>query len=177
MMFIFFVGIGQTDAKKIKNSFKIEKEKAAKPAKGEFADGKEIDGKEINVSDTFIDLSATGETEDEEQSLVNDLRKCSYAGFDKEMNSNIESFILVNPTGHSITGFRVRIDYLDMKGRMLHSRVVTLGCDVPPGENRRFDIKSWDKQHVYYYYLGNPPRRVATPFQVVFTPETFWIKE
>lgn len=104
-----------------------------------------------------------------------DLKGCSFAGYDKEANSNKESFLIVNSTDHEILGFCVRIDYLDMKGRMLHSRIVEEKCDVPPHEARRIDIKSWDTQHTYYYYLGNEPKRVATPFQVSFTPVSYII--
>ena len=64
-----------------------------------------------------------------------------------------------------------------MKGRMLHSRIVELDCEVPPEESRKFDITSWDKQHTYYYYLGNEPKKVATPFQVKFLPLSFRVKE
>lgn len=104
------------------------------------------------------------------------LKECSYAGYEKEANSNIESFILLNPGDTEILGFRVRIDYLDMKGRMIHSRDIEESGIVPPGEARRFDVKSWDKQHTYYYHLGNSPKRVATPFRVKFTPLEFWVK-
>lgn len=152
-------------AKKIKNSFRIEKDskKKAKPAE-------ELPGREITLADS---LSLKGDPE--VTTLLTQLLECGFAGYDKEPNSNNESFILINKSERPIIGYKVRIDYMDMKGRMLHSRTIEEACLVPPGETRRFDIKSWDTQRTYYYYLGNAPKRVATPFQVKFTPISFRI--
>lgn len=164
LLFIFISGAipsSDSHAKKIKNSFKIEKESKTLPIKD-----KEMQGIKINLSDTL-------KTDYPE---ISRFREIKFAGYDKEPNSNRESFLIINPTESLLTGFEVRIDYLDMKGRMLHSRNITEGCDVPPGETRRLDITSWDTQHTYYYYLGNEPKKVATPFQVSFTPINFWIK-
>lgn len=165
-MAILSLGSGQEGyAKKIKSSLKIEKDKAN--GKGETT---KFEGRCINLSDsTELTLSA-------DSLLFEGLKIVNFAGYDKEPNSNKESFIMVNPSNNCITGYKVRIDYLDMQGRMLHSRELTEQCIVPAGETRRFDTKSWDLQHTYYYYLGNEPKRVATPFQVVFTPLAFWIR-
>lgn len=154
------------EAKKIKNSFKIEKKESSSNKNNII-----IEGLEINLSDSIIAI------EPQYSDLVPQLQKCVFAGYDKEISSNIESFILVNPTSKTITGFDVKIDYLDMQGRMFHSREVKKGCNVPPGESRRIDIGTWDKQHTYYYYLGNQPRRVATPFQVSFHPVSYWVED
>ncbi|MCH5231011.1 MAG: hypothetical protein J1F43_04370 [Muribaculaceae bacterium] len=158
------------EAKKIKNSFTIEKKKPGKSSQKDKPT-EDFEGMEINLKDSIQN------SDSRIQELLPSLRKCSFAGYDKEPNSNLESFILVNTTDQPILGYDVRIDYLDMQGRMLHSRNIRQKCLVPPGETRRFDIKSWDPQHVYYYYLGNEPKRVATPFQVKFTPLSLWIPE
>ena len=140
------------DAKKIKESYKIEKD--SKASTHTLKDAK-FKGREIVYSDSL---------------------NVGFSGYDKEPNSSQESFILMNSTDKTVTGFNVRIEYLDMQDRMLHSREVKLPCYVPEGENRRFDINSWDTQHTYYYYLGNAPKRVATPFQVKFTPLSIWVE-
>lgn len=168
------VFIPTMEAKKIKNSFRIDKEKKTS-SKGE--EPAHIEGVEINLTDS---LCSDGQQPIDDPRLMEvreQLRKCYFSGYDKEISSNVESFILTNTIGRPIKGFKVRIDYLDMQGRMLNSRTVRLACDVPPAESRRFDIKGWDKQHTYYYYLGNQPKRVATPFQVTFYPLSFWIEE
>ena len=160
----------QSEGKKIKSSFKINKEQKEN-VKREAGRLYELGGvREIN-------LSGSQNSEDPVlEELKIELRKVSFAGYDKELNSSKESFILVNPTDERIVGYKVRIDYLDMQGRMLHSQTVESSCDVPPGESRRMDEKTWDTQHTYYYYLGNEPKRVATPFQVKFIPLSFKIE-
>lgn len=167
LLLFFAVGGGTAaNAKRIKKSLNIEKSQGKASEKEP-----EIEGLKIEISDSAVLVQ--GEVGERYEKL----RRCSYAGYDKEPSSNVESFILVNAADQHIKGFKVRIDYLDMKGRMFHSRTVTLPGDVPAGESRRFDIAGWDKQHTYYYYLGNQPRRVATPFKVVFTPLAYWVEE
>lgn len=160
------VSSAPADAKKIRNNLKIERETKVKTEKQESI----ISGKEINLADT---VEMTREIE----AVRKALKACSFSGYDKEINSSHESFILVNPSEEVITGFEVTIDYLDLKGRMLHSRDLKEACEVPPGESRRIDVRSWDRQHAYYYYLGNEPRKVATPFMVKFRIKSLWIED
>lgn len=158
-MFIFPI---EMSGKKIKQSLKVEKQtkqKVTTPTGSE--------GFEVNMND---------DAAPELKEIREQLSGCAFTGYEKEGNSNHESFILVNPSEEVICGYRVRIDYLDMQNRMLHSRELKESCYVPAGETRKFDVKSWDPQHSYYYYLGNEPRRVAIPFQVVFTPISYWIE-
>lgn len=154
------------EGKKIKTSLKVEKNTNS----GKFSSADFMEGREIMVADTC----ATGR---EDAGLRQEMRKCSFAGYEKEANSNRESFIVINDSENLITGFKVRIDYLDMQGRMLHSRELKEKCFVPAGENRKIDVGSWDKQKTYYYYLGNAPKKIATPYQVSFTPLSLWIEE
>lgn len=164
IILILLTGTVSIEARKIKNSFIIEKGK-----KSDLKPEQKIEGQEINLADSL------GISEDI-LNIQSNLKHCNFSGYDKEINSNLESFILENNSDKVVTGYKVRIDYIDMKGRMFHSRTVTLPGFVPQGEARRFDIPTWDKQHTYYYYLGNEPKRVATPFQVIFTPLAFWIE-
>lgn len=164
-LFIIFTlfGLQNVDGKKIKQSLSIGKEQKADLSK---ETGK-INGKKVELSDSIL-VNGSG---------LSDLLMVKFAGYDKEINSSKESFILINNSNNIITGYEVKIDYLDSHGRMLHSRNIRESGIVPPGETRRFDIKSWDTQHTYYYYLGNEPKKVATPYQVSFTPLIFWIEE
>lgn len=154
---------GNIYAKKIKNTLIIEKEnKKLKSSIPEF------EGTEILLRDSL--------PSSEDSEITSTLKKVSFVGFDKELNSNWESFMIVNPTEYELTGFEIKVEYLDMKGRMFHGRIIKETCDIPPGETRRIDIKTWDTQHTYYYYLGNEPKKVATPFKVKFYPIALWIK-
>lgn len=92
--------------------------------------------------------------------------KVVFAGFDKQPNSSVESFHISNRSDRLIRQLTVEITYVDTKGRMLHRRTETLKTEIPAGETRKIDIKSFDSQHSFYYVLSNPPKRVATPFDV-----------
>lgn len=153
------------DAKKIKSSFAVEKKSGKSDPKVTL-----LTGREIVLSDSLSDLK-------ESDGIFQELNKISFVGFDKESGSNFESFIIKNEGTQRLRGFKVRVDYLDLQGRMLHSRTVEDTCLVPAGETRRIDVKSWDKQHTFYYYLGNVPRKVATPFKVKFHPISFRVDE
>lgn len=164
LLCVMFVNVSEGRKYKITHTIEKDSDEKRKKKKG-------FEGTKVEMTDTLSKAYMDFVAEDPE------ILKVRFAGFDKEPNSSMESFMLQNPSGNTITGFEVRVDYLDMQGRMLHSRTIKESCDVPPGETRRFDIKSWDTQHTYYYYLGNAPKKVATPFQVIFYPVTFWIKK
>ena len=154
------------EGKKVKTSFKIDKEKKEKNEK--FAAFKII-GEEITVSSL--------PSENKEDSVAVKIEgKIRFAGYDKEANSSKESFIIINESDYTLSGIRVNIDYMDMQDRMLHSREIERSCDIPAGESRRIDIPSWDTQKTYFYHLGNEPKKVATPYKVLFHPKTFWVK-
>lgn len=159
-LFILFPLI-QTEAKRIKHSLRVEKE-----TKGS--------GKQISVNVKGINMTDSLSLEKDQRE---NLLKIKFAGYDKEANSSYESFLIINSSEKDLTGFEVKIDYLDMQDRMLHSRTIKEDIKVPSGETRRTDVKSWDIQHTYYYYLGNEPKKVATPYKVTFTPTFFWIED
>ena len=152
----------QLDGKKIKTGFSIHKEKKdTKTKKNSIAGGNnESWGAEIVLGDSL----SQGE-------IIN------FAGYEKEINSSKETFLIQNKSSENFTGYNVRIVYLDMQDRMLHARSISGKCYVPAGETRKVDISSWDNQHTYYYYLGNEPKKVAIPYKVKFVPLSVWIEE
>ena len=93
------------------------------------------------------------------------------SGFDKALSARRESFFVTNdaPDSADIVWMLVTLDYTDEAGRQLHSRRERVRCHIPSGGTRRVDIPAWDTQHVYYYRLTPPRRRVqgsAAPFDV-----------
>lgn len=99
------------------------------------------------------------------------------AGFDKGSSSGEESFFISNPTGRDIVGADIMITYYDMKGRQLHRRTEKLTLDIPAGETRKTDIKTWDRQHSFHYYKSNrPARRTSTPFDVRIEIKTLYLR-
>ncbi|MBD5269483.1 MAG: hypothetical protein HDS43_02530 [Bacteroides sp.] len=87
-----------------------------------------------------------------------------FAGYDKQLASSQESFFISNRSEREIKQLKIRITYLDLKGRMLHQREEVLSVEIPPQETRKVDIKSFDVQHSFYHILSNKPTRRATPF-------------
>lgn len=87
-----------------------------------------------------------------------------FYGFDKTVGSAIESFFISNGLDTPICGMEIEITYTDMKGRQLHKRSVAVNCDLPPGETKRVDIRSWDTQKSFYFHKSVKPKRQATPF-------------
>lgn len=128
----------------------------------------------LKVNADSICNSDSGEERifDEDRQAI--LRSISFAGYDKQATSTRETFHIVNRSPLTLRKAEVEIVYLDMQKRMLHKRKVTVFCTVPAGETRKTDIRSWDSQYSFYYYLSNPPRRVAAPYQVEIHPLTFW---
>ena len=91
----------------------------------------------------------------------------AFAGYEKTLSSSQESFFATNKTDSLITRLDIELNYLDMTGRQLDTRRITLDTQMTPGQTRRFDIKSWDRQKVFYYYLSPAPRSShATPYKV-----------
>lgn len=88
-------------------------------------------------------------------------------GYDKTASSSTESFFLTNTTDRTLSGIDFTLTYYSLDGRQLHSRHVEIDCAIPPGETRKYDIKSFDTQKSFYYYKSRPPRRrSATPFRI-----------
>lgn len=89
------------------------------------------------------------------------------SGYDKPLNSRKESLFVSNRTEREITAVEIRITYKDMQQRMLHETEKLLRTDIPPGETRRVEFPSWDRQNSFYYYKGRQPRvGNVTPYRV-----------
>ena len=60
---------------------------------------------------------------------------------------------------------------MDEDGSELHRRVCDIPCKSSPGETRRVDIRSWDRQNTFRYSrdAASPRRRVAIPYKVTLT--------
>ncbi len=97
-----------------------------------------------------------------------DSGRVSAAGFEKTLRSTTESLFLTNHSADTIERVLLHIEYLDTSGRQLHSRREYIDVNLPPASTRKVDIKSFDRQGVFYYHLSGRPRTRAnaTPFEV-----------
>ena len=100
----------------------------------------------------------------------------SFTGYDKKINSSTESFFVKNNTDRTLTGIILTIEYLTPDGRQLEKKNHIIKCNIPPGETRKSDIKSWDTQHSFYYVKSAPTRSVGSPFIVKFDPTAIYLK-
>lgn len=98
----------------------------------------------------------------------------SCSGFEKTLRSGIESFFVTNHTDSTLTRMHITLEYSDMGDRQLHRRSEAVAVDIPAGETRRVEIKSFDRQATFYYHLSAAPRTrtTATPFKVRLTVDS-----
>lgn len=94
------------------------------------------------------------------------------ADYDKPLRSNYETFFVTNRHCRTIVRITVNIDYIDMNGSQLHSRSVTVECDIPPGATRQLQTRAWDRQKAFYHHTtrSKPRSPHARPYKVVVTP-------
>lgn len=94
------------------------------------------------------------------------------ADYDKPLRSNYETFFVTNRQSLTIVRITVDIDYIDMNGSQLHSRSVTVECDIPPGATRQLHTRAWDRQKAFYHHTtrSKPRSPHARPYKVVVTP-------
>lgn len=94
------------------------------------------------------------------------------ADYDKPLRSNYETFFVTNRHCRTIVRITVDIDYIDMNGSQLHSRSVTVECDIPPGATRQLHTRAWDRQKAFYHHTtrSKPRSPHARPYKVVVTP-------
>lgn len=98
------------------------------------------------------------------------LSQIVFSGYDKTISSKIESFFITNKTDCLLESITIEIEYLTTESAQLHKRYERIAYPIPAGETRKIDIRTWDKQNSFFYYLSVKPRRQATPFMVRITP-------
>jgi len=98
-----------------------------------------------------------------------------FSGYEKTLRSTRETVFLTNRSGRLIEGIVFRITYLDSSGRMLHEARRVSHAGVPPGETRRLDFPSWDRQCTFYYSRSPRPRVPAIPYDVCIMPDTLFL--
>lgn len=89
-----------------------------------------------------------------------------YRGFDKPSSADMESFIITNCSHRHLEGLCVEISYFTPGGELLHRREVERAVDIPAQESRKCDVRSFDRNHSFYYHLSNPGRSGAAAFTV-----------
>lgn len=102
----------------------------------------------------------------------------AFSGYDKTIDSYRETFFVTNRMGSDtvVTAIDLNITYTDTEGRMLHKASHRVKVDIPPGETRSTAVKTWDKNHVFRYYLSPAPsRRQSSVYKVKISASALWI--
>lgn len=90
-------------------------------------------------------------------------------GYEKPLRSGKETVFASNrDSARTAVEMEMEIEYLDMRGRSLHKRVLDVPLSLPGGETRFVSFKSWDINNVFYYHMNRPVRTKAqaTPYTV-----------
>ncbi len=113
--------------------------------------------------ETTTELKADYDTID----VTKDIKAVRLSGFDKPLRSKYETMFVSNETNDTIYGLVLSLRYTDTRGGELHSREVTVECEIAPEATKQASFKTWDVQSSFYYKLSQKPRRSdGTPFDV-----------
>lgn len=86
--------------------------------------------------------------------------------YDKPADTTREALFITNESPYLLSEITLEIEYL-IGAEAVHSRQVTVSCDVPPGATRRLDFRSWDTQKSFRYVGSRETkRRFSTPYDV-----------
>lgn len=103
------------------------------------------------------------------------LDQIAFAGYDKNQSSDKETFFITNNTDRTLRAITLYIEYQTPEGNQLHKKFLKLSCNVPPGETRMAEIKSWDSNHTFYYQASRPSRGGGSPYIVRFDPIAYYL--
>jgi hypothetical protein len=104
------------------------------------------------------------------------LEEVEFSGYDKPQNSATESFFITNNTDRVLTGVTLYIDYHDKSGKQLHKQFLKLSCEIPAGETRQAQIKSWDTQRSFYYEKSTASKRAGSSFTVSLDLVAYYLR-
>lgn len=99
-------------------------------------------------------------------------------GYDKPLRSRRETFFVTNNSKRHIGAIAYTITYYDTQHRMLHRAAHNVDIDIPAGQTRQANMRSWDTQHSFYYVHSAVPDRTkkATPYEVTISVDTLFVK-
>ena len=102
--------------------------------------------------------------------------RITFSGYSKTVNDANETFFVTNETPFHLSRLCVKFTYSMPEGEMLHEEIYEINCDIPAAATRQVAIRSFDRQHNFYYHLGKKPKRSATPFTVAYTLLSYDVK-
>ncbi len=95
--------------------------------------------------------------------------KIILSGYKKTLNDAYESFFVDNKTPFRLSKLTVKFYYINAEtGQKIHEETYDVPCDIPSGEMRQLTVRSFDRQHSFYYVDSRQPRRPATPYRIKY---------
>lgn len=104
-------------------------------------------------------------------SITADTADIKFSGYDKPLRATKETVFITNNSPHRLIAVSFITQYVDTSGRQLHSISRKVAVDIPSGETRRIDFKSWDVQKSFYFVGSRRPRTSAIPYNIRIIPE------
>ena len=120
----------------------------------------------VKVSKEALTAGTFTVSRENEDSIGYRISQVAITDYKKPAGSDKETFSVTNNTDKTLAAIGMEIEYLTPEGRQLHKRYVTADCDVPAGETRIIDMRSWDRQRSWYYVNGQKPRKQALPYEI-----------
>lgn len=102
--------------------------------------------------------------------------RITFSGYSKTLNDANETFFVTNETPFHISRLCVKFTYSTPDGTMIHEEFHDINCDIPAAATRQISVRSFDRQHNFYYHLGKKPKRSATPYKVAYTLLSYDVK-
>jgi len=127
------------------------------------ADARKHRSRKLNIDPAAIDrLSPSDMIVEGVDSLV------AFSGYDKPLNSNYETFFASNNNDRRLLKLWVTLNYMTTDGRQFHARSEEIRTNIPSGESRQLTLRSFDRQHSFYYHRSRKPRSNdgIAPFKV-----------
>lgn len=101
------------------------------------------------------------------------VKKMTFTGYDKKGSSTTETFFVTNGSEVPLKSFELEISYFTPEGKQLHKRVVEIKEELPAGETRKIDLKSWDGQKNFHYVKSEAGKNGSAPYTVRFKIVSF----
>ena len=87
----------------------------------------------------------------------------------KTVNDAFESFFVDNQTPFLISHLTLKFQYTNaLTGQIIKEATYEVPCDIPSGQMRQLSIRTFDKQHSFYYANSRKPNRPATPYSISY---------
>lgn len=120
------------------------------------------------VLDNIPDVADKADSDSLKADEAIDQHIITLRGFNKKVGDSKESFLVTNNSDQRMSAIRLTLRYSTLDDSMIHERDVVIPISLNAGETGVATIKTFDTQHMFYYYAGPKPRKSATPFKVAY---------